>query len=64
MFQLAIGWGVQPSEFWNMTLPEWFALLDFNLSKEAQQSGAPTDFAAIKADMELSDAEWWKKHAS
>lgn len=28
MFGVAVGhWGIQPSEFWKMTLPEFFAIL-------------------------------------
>jgi hypothetical protein len=34
MFLLARGWGWQPSEFWNATLPEWF--LEFDMQRPKQ----------------------------
>ena len=34
MFLLARGWGWQPLEFWNATLPEWF--LEFDMQRPKQ----------------------------
>lgn len=30
MFIMAHRWGIQPGEFWAMTIPEWFLLFDAN----------------------------------
>lgn len=30
MYGMAHKWGIQPSEFWAMTVPEWFLLFDIN----------------------------------
>ena len=30
LYLQARGWGVQPEQFWNMTLPEWFLECDAN----------------------------------
>lgn len=52
MFLMAHRWGVQPGEFWGMTLSEWFLLFDANRPK------ATGDFAGslTQGDVErLSD---------
>lgn len=40
MFQAAHAWGVSPSEFWGMTIPEWFALYDMHRTRDAKNDYA------------------------
>jgi len=44
----ANSWGIQPSEFWAMTMPEWFALHEFH------RESRPGDYAGklTKADVD------------
>ena len=44
----ANSWGIAPSEFWQMTMPEWFALHEFNRQHQ------PGDYAGklTKADVD------------
>lgn len=65
MFQIAVGtFNVQPSEFWGMTIPEWFALWEIH---------RPNDYAGklthdlvddLMDDIDLSDDEWWEKNGA
>ena len=34
MFQHAHTWGISPSEFWDMTLPEWFVLHELHRPRD------------------------------
>lgn len=34
MFQHAVQWGISPSEFWEMTIPEWFLLYEMNRPRD------------------------------
>ena len=63
MFQLAVcNFGVSPSEFWNMTMPEWFALYEVN--RPNQHAGNLNDDKVDEMldDMDLTEGEWWQKY--
>lgn len=68
MYQAARGWGVQPSEFWGMTLGEWFAEAEMAIEQADRLPHRPgsklsrADIRNIQADMELTDEEWMAKH--
>lgn len=40
MYVLARQWGIQPSEFWGMTMAEWFCEYEFNSPKDSQNNYA------------------------
>lgn len=65
MYQLAVGtFGIQPSEFWEMTIPEWFAVWEVNRPND--YAGTLTHDAVddLLDDMELNDEEWWDKNGA
>lgn len=64
MYQLARSWGVQPTEFWEMTIPEWFAELEMN--RPNNYAGKLTHDAvdSLSEDIELTEEEWWRKYGS
>lgn len=49
MYLCANAWGIQPSEFWGMTLPEWFVLYEHHRDKQ------PGDYAG-----KLTRADVWE----
>ena len=49
MFLHATSWGISPSEFWDMTMPEWWLLYEHN---RAQQPG---DFAGKLTRADVND---------
>lgn len=51
-------WGIQPSEFWNMTLSEWWAEWDLRSPKTGQYAGKLT-----QADVD-DLLEWMKNDAA
>lgn len=53
MYLHARAWDIQPSEFWEMTLPEWFAEYDFHAGKK------PGDFAGNLTQGDVDDIEDW-----
>lgn len=40
MYLWAREWGIQPSEFWDMTLPEWFLEYELRAPKEKGETYA------------------------
>ena len=43
MYLAARGWGIQPSEFWGMTMAEWFCEYDFhNANRPGRYAGKLT----------------------
>lgn len=40
MYLAARAWGVQPSEFWGMTMAEWFCEYEHNRPKDSQNDYA------------------------
>jgi len=57
MFQLSVSWGIAPSEFWEMTLPEWVEI--YNHFTRDPKEEARKEWAK-QAD--LTDDEWWELH--
>jgi hypothetical protein len=54
MYLHARSWGIQPSEFWNMTIPEWWAEYDLNTK------AAPSDkFAGKLTQGDVDDLLEW-----
>ena len=53
MFLLARSWGIQPSDFWDMTLPEWWAEYDYHAIAQ------PGDFAGGLTQGDLDDIDDW-----
>jgi len=67
MFLACVNLGVQPSEFWNMTLGETFLLIDAHRPRmEGDYAGKlrKSDVDEISGSLELSDDEWWAKHGT
>lgn len=63
MYLTARGWGIQPSEFWAMTLSEYM------LELEARYRETPQGRHELKreqwlADAELTDEEWRAKYGA
>ena len=66
MYLAARRWGIQPSEFWGMTLPEWHAEFEMNsgpLDSE-KYAGTLTEDKVLELEVrsEVSEEEWWKEH--
>ena len=47
MFRAANGWGISPSEFWGMTLAEWYEIAEMHI---AQQGVAGTSITEERLD--------------
>lgn len=65
MYQLAVkSFGVQPGEFWDMTIPEWFAL--WEVFRPNDYAGNLTHDAVddLMDDLDLTDEEWWSKNGT
>jgi len=43
MFLAARSWGLSPSEFWSMTIPEYYAELEWRAPAEKKHAGKLTD---------------------
>lgn len=59
----ARSWGIQPSEFWEMTVSEWMVEADANFRS------TPEGRTNLKRDewldeAEMTDEEWWAKHGA
>ena len=61
MYLAARSWGIQPSEFWGMSFPEWFC------EAEARRERQPGDYAGnlTQSDVDelsriasMTDEEW------
>lgn len=67
MYLAARQWGIQPSEFWEMTMSEWYCEFELHI-KDAPgaYAGKLTNGVVddMVDDMQLTDAEWWGKHGS
>lgn len=64
MFQLSHGWGISPSEFWDMTLPEWFVIAAVHYQETKRGNLTLSQIDEIEADNELTDEEWWAKYGT
>ena len=61
MYLSARQWGIQPGEFWEMTMPEWYCEYDFHVSRApATRGGKLTrgDLEEIEYENSLTDEEW------
>ena len=70
LYLFAREWGIQPSEFWNMTMSEWFCEWEFrhgdNAGTEGTYAGKLTqgDVDELMDVMEMSDQEWKASYGS
>lgn len=68
MYLSARQWGIQPSEFWGMTLNEWFCEWELNADSHSPENYAGKltqgDVDDLMDDNELTDEEWWEKHGN
>lgn len=65
MFQMAVvNFGLPPSEFWEMTMNEWFALHEVHRPNDYAGKLTHDRVDDLLDDIELSDQEWWAKHGS
>lgn len=65
MYQLAVGrFGVQPSEFWSMTIPEWFALWEVHRPSDYAGNLTHNVVDDLLDDLDLDDEEWWSKNGA
>lgn len=63
MYLAARDWGIQPSEFWDMTVGEWLLEADakYRASPRGQRS---KKIRGWLADAELTDEEWNAKYGN
>lgn len=56
-------WGVQPSEFWTMSLPEWFAIYDMKAeeSRSIKQRGPPQKLTDEERARYTAQHNEWKR---
>mgnify|MGYP000040402196 CR=1 FL=1 len=54
MYVAARGWGIQPSEFWGMTMAEWFVEADHHTGHQKPVRGhlSPDEFDRLSALLE------------
>ncbi len=68
MYLSARQWGIQPSEFWAMTMREWYVEFEFYNDKASPDTYAGKltngDVDNMIDDAELTTEEWWRKHGS
>lgn len=61
MYLAAREWGIQPSEFWDMTFVEW--LLEANFRWENSEEGQLEKKKEVwREDLSLTEEEWMKKY--
>jgi hypothetical protein len=53
MYMSSRNWGIQPSEFWGMTMAEWFCEYDYYKSKEVGRFAGSLTEADVDELMEL-----------
>ncbi|MDX1489202.1 MAG: phage tail assembly chaperone [Acidiferrobacterales bacterium] len=65
MYQLAVGrFGVQPGEFWEMTIAEWFALWEVHRPNNYAGNLTHDVVDDLLDDLDLDDEEWWEKNGT
>lgn len=66
MYLAARKWGIQPSEFWQMTLSEWHAEYEYNVGPvdSEKYAGNLTEDKVLELELRAgkSDEEWWSDH--
>lgn len=50
MYVTARSWGIQPSEFWAMTMAEWFVEADFHVKQSAGQKPVKGHLSEAEVD--------------
>ena len=63
MYLTARRWGIQPSEFWDMTMAEYLLELDAHY-RETPEGRHEMKRATWLEDAELTDEEWRAKYGS
>lgn len=58
-YQAARSWGIQPSEFWNMAISDWWVELDAKIEESRRLEG----LTGNKKGGGFSQAEWAKARA-
>jgi hypothetical protein len=53
MYLHARSWGIQPSEFWSMTMNEWWCEYDFKLERDT------TKYAGKLTKSDVDDLKAW-----
>lgn len=70
MYRVARDWGIQPSEFWGMTVAEWLEEAGGKIEQvermpiKGRKKLSLVDVKRLEADSLLSRADWKKKHGS
>lgn len=56
MYAISVGaWGIQPSEFWEMDVEEWWWLYD----AKREAATAPTHYAGTLSKSDLQELDEW-----
>lgn len=63
MYLSARSWGIQPSEFWDMTMVEFMLEARFNY-EQTPQGRAMSKKDEWLAAAEMTDEEWWAAHGT
>ena len=53
MYLWARQWGIQPSEFWEMTIPEWWLEYELNVQKDGEKFAGKLTRADVEELNEL-----------
>lgn len=53
MYLWARQWGIQPSEFWEMTIPEWWLEYELNVKKDGEKFAGKLTRADVEELKEL-----------
>lgn len=53
MYLWARQWGIQPSEFWEMTIPEWWLEYELNVQKDDEKFAGKLTRADVEELKEL-----------
>lgn len=61
MYTSARSWGIQPSEFWDMTISEWLVEAHHHW-QHSEQGQFQRKKAIWKEDAELTKEEWLRKY--
>lgn len=65
MFETAHGWGIAPSEFWSMTLSEWYHLAESHVSQQGVAGTSLTEERLAQLEAFKQEArQRVKSHAS
>ncbi len=66
LYLFARQWGIQPSEFWGMTMGEWHCEYELHSDDLGGEKFAGNltqgDVDEMLYELDLSDEEWWKEN--